>query len=69
MLLSISFLLLFLFVLFRRHMELPGLGVQSELQVQACATATAILDPSGICDLCHSLGQCRILNPLSEARD
>ena len=25
-----------------RHMEIPGLGVQSELQLLACATATAV---------------------------
>ena len=31
--------------------------------------ATAILDLSHICDLCHSLRQCWIFNPLSEARD
>ena len=50
-------------------MEAPGLGVTSELQLQAYATATATPDPSGICDLHHSLQQCQILNPLSEARD
>ena len=33
------------------------------------ATAMAMHDPSHICDLCHSLQQCQILNPLSEARD
>ena len=27
-------------------------------------SSTATLDPSHICDLCHSLQQCRILNPL-----
>ena len=32
-------------------------------------TATTIPDPSRICDLCHSLQQHWILNPLSEARD
>ena len=31
-------------------------------------TITAILDPSCICNLCHSLWQHQILNPLSEAR-
>ena len=35
----------------------------------AYATATAILDPSHICDLWHSLRQCQILNPLSTAND
>ena len=33
------------------------------------ATAMATLDLSCICDLCHSLWQCWILKPLSEARD
>ena len=35
----------------------------------AYTTAMATLDPSHICDLCRSLLQCRILNPLSKARD
>ena len=35
----------------------------------AYATATATPDPSHICDLRCSLGQCRILNPLREVRD
>ena len=33
------------------HMERPGLGVQSELQLPASTTATATLDPSFLCDL------------------
>ena len=45
-------------------MDVPRLGVKSELQVPA--TATAMPDPSHICNLCH---QCRILNPLSETND
>ena len=32
-------------------------------------TDTATLDPSCICDLCCSLQQYWILNPLNEARD
>ena len=35
----------------------------------AYARATAMPDPSRICDLHHSSGQHRILNPLREARD
>ena len=35
----------------------------------AYATATAMPDPNGICDLPHCSRQRRILNPLSEARD
>ena len=50
-------------------MEVPGLGVESEVQLPACTTATATLDVSHICDLYHSLQQCSIFNPLSEARD
>ena len=52
-----------------QHMEIPRLGVYSELQLPAYATATATLDPSHICELHHSSRQCRILNPPSEARD
>ena len=33
------------------------------------ATATAMLDPSPICHICHSLRQHQFLNPLSKARD
>ena len=50
-------------------MEVPRLGVESELQLPAYTTATATPDPSFICDLHHSSGQGRILSPLSEARD
>ena len=52
-----------------RHMEIPRLGVKLELQLLVCVIATAVRDPSHICDLHHSLWQRRILNPLSEARD
>ena len=51
-----------------RHMEVPRLGVESELQLPACVTATATPDRSHVCDLPHSLRQRRILNPLMEAR-
>ena len=50
-------------------MEVPRLWVKSELQLPACATATATQGPSRIFDLLHSSEQRRILNPLSEARD
>ena len=49
------------------HMEVPRLGVKSELQL--LATAMTMQDLSLFCDLHHSSQQCRILNPLSEARD
>ena len=50
-------------------MEVPRLGVELELQLPAYATATATPDLSCICDLLHSLRQCRILNPLRKIRD
>ena len=49
-------------------MEALRLGVKSKLQLLTYTTATPP-DASYICYLCHSLWQCRILNPLSEARD
>ena len=51
------------------HMEVPRLGVKSELQLPAYTTATATRDLSHISNLCCSLWQCQIFNPLSEARD
>ena len=50
-------------------MDVPRLEVGSELQLLAYTTATETPDPSHICDLCHSLWQVWVLNPLSEARD
>ena len=52
-----------------QHMEVPRLGVKSELQPLAYTAATATPDLSHICDLLHSSQQCQILNPLNEARD
>ena len=52
-----------------QHKESPSLGVESELQLLAYSTATAMPDPSHVCDLHHSSGQCRPPNPLSKARD
>ena len=46
-----------------QHMEVPWLGVESELQLPAYATATATPDPSRVCDLHHSWQQHQILNP------
>ena len=51
------------------HMEVPRLGVESELQLSAYTTATATQDPSHIWDLHCSLWQCGILNLLCETRD
>ena len=50
-------------------MEVSRLGPELDLQLQACTTATAMLDLSYICDLHCSLQQHQILNPLSEASD
>ena len=50
-------------------MDVPRLQVESELQLQAYATAMAAPDPSHICDLCYNLWQCQILHLLSKARD
>ena len=47
-------------------MEFPGLGVESEQQLLAYATATAIPDPSCVFNLHHSSRQ---PNPLSKAKD
>ena len=59
----------FFLVLHLWYMEAPWLGVKSELQLPAYMTATATQDSSCICDLHHSSGQRRILNPLIKARD
>ena len=50
-------------------MDVPGLGVESELQLLAYTTAMAMLDLSRICDLQRSLWQSRTLNTVSEAKD
>ena len=52
-----------------QHMEVSRLRVESELQLLASMTDTAMWDSSQVCDLHHSSQQCWILNPLSEARD
>ena len=51
------------------HMEVPRLGVESELQLQVYAKATAMPDPNHMCDLNSNSQQCWILNLLSKARD
>ena len=50
-------------------MEVPWLGVKSELHLLAYTTAIATQDPSHVCDLHHCSWQCWVLSPLSEARD
>jgi len=50
-------------------MEVPRLRAESALQLLAYTTATAMPDPSLIFDLHYRSWQCRIPNPLREARD
>ena len=52
-----------------RHMEVPRLGVESELELPAYTAAIATKDSSQVCCLHHSSWQFWILNPLREARD
>ena len=67
------FLLLLLLLLFLgphpQHMETSRLGVKSELQPLAYTTASPMPDLSLIYNLHHSSRQCRISDPLREARD
>ena len=65
---KISFFFFFSFFFlgpYSRHMEVPRLGVGSELQLPAYTATTAMPDLS----LYHSSWQRQILNPLSQARD
>ena len=50
-------------------MEVPSLGVESELQQLAYTTAIAMPDLNHVFDLHYSSWQCWILNPLSEVKD
>ena len=55
-----------------QHMEIHRLGVQLERHLLAYVRATAMPDPSHVCDLHHNSWQrqiLKILNWLSEARD
>ena len=67
------FLFLFLFFVFVGlllwHVEFLRLGVKSEPQMLTYATATAMPDPSRVCDPCHSSWQCQMSKPPSKARD
>ena len=51
------------------HVEVPRLGVESELQLPAYTTATATWDLSHNWNLHHSSWQRWIPDPLSEVRD
>ena len=50
-------------------MEVPGLGVELELQLLTYDTATATPDPRRLCDLHRGSWQCQILHLFHEARD
>ena len=52
-----------------QHMEVPRLRIKSKLWLLACVTATAMPDPSCVCNPRHSSRQCRIINLLRGARD
>ena len=52
-----------------QHMEVPRLGVQSELQLLAYTIAAATPDLSHVCNPHHGSRQRQIPNPLSESRD
>ena len=70
---QVFFILTFFFFLFLgphlQHMEVPRLGVKSELQPPAYTTATTTQDLSCVCNLHHSSWQRGSLNPRSKARD
>ena len=71
---SLTFSIYFFFLFFFLRaapwpMEIPRLGVKSELQLPAYTTATATQDLSCLCNLHHSSWQHWILNPLIKARD
>ena len=51
-----------------KHLEVPRVGVELELQLLPGAIATATRDQSLIFNLHHSSQQCWIPNPLSSAR-
>ena len=61
----------FCFILgpYPQHIEVPKLGVESELQLPAYTATIATPDPSCIWDLYPRSWQCWILNLLSEARN
>ena len=50
-------------------MEVPRVGIKSEIWLPAYTIATAMQDLSCVCNLHHSSRQRQICNPLSEARD
>ena len=67
--LRVAFLLFFFLWMNLRHMEVPRLGVEWELQPLTYPTGMATPDPRYICKLHHSSQQHWILNPRSKTRD
>ena len=65
----LKFILLIFLWLHLWHVEIPRLGIESELQLPAYNIAIAMPDLSHICSLHLSSQQHWILNPLSKARD
>ena len=64
-----TFFFFFVFLgLHLQHIEIQ-IPVELEQQLPTYTTATAMGDPSHVCDLHHSSRQRQILNPLSEAGD
>ena len=66
------FVIFFCFLgLYLQHVEVPTLGVESELQMPAYTTVRAMWEMSWVCDLHlhHSSQQCWMLDPLRKARD
>ena len=51
------------------HIEVPRLGVEMELYPLAYIIATAMPDPSHVCNLHHSSWQHQSLTPMCKARD
>ena len=66
---GLRFFPLLLFTWHTHHMEVPRLGVRSELQLKPTPQPWKHGYPSCIFNLCCSFWQCQIINPLTEARD
>ena len=64
-----QFFFSFFLGLYQQHMEVPRLGLQSELQLPAYTTAKVMQDLSRVCKLHHNSQQYWITDPLSEASD
>ena len=67
--LLVNYIPFFLFTATPTAYGTPWARIQIRVAVAVYTTAKATRDPRRICNLCHSLWQCQILNPLSKARD